>query len=434
MKSTDVREDRLRRAFAMFALVFAGEAIFALPFVLARVFRPTLLELFGLTNLELGMAFAVYGVVAMLAYFPGGPLADRFAPRNMMCLALVATGVGGLAMASIPPVGVLRVLYGYWGATTILLFWAPLIRATRHWADGQSPGTAFGLLDGGRGLVAAGIGTVAVVLYASLLPDPPEIATPELRTEALRRVIVVFTLTTLGTGLLVWFALPASQADRGEARQPFRIAQLVHVLVMPTVWLQAVIVVCAYVGYKALDDVSLYANEVLRLDEVRSAQVSAVTLWVRPISAVIAGWIADRWGVARMTILSFAVLAMSAAVMATGLLRPGMVTPFFVMLLTTSTAVFALRGLYFAIMDEGRVPFALTGTAVGLVSVLGYTPDVFMGPLMGVLLDATPGATGHRHVFGVITGFACVGLLASLVFPRVARGRPPVFRSRGRIT
>jgi hypothetical protein len=64
------------RAIAMLALVVAGEAVFFLPFVLPRIFRPTLLEVFALTNLELGIAFSVYGVVAMLAYFPGGPLAD----------------------------------------------------------------------------------------------------------------------------------------------------------------------------------------------------------------------------------------------------------------------------------------------------------------------------------------------------------------------
>ncbi len=32
----------------------------------------------AITNTQLGDVFAVYGVMAMLAYFPGGALADRF--------------------------------------------------------------------------------------------------------------------------------------------------------------------------------------------------------------------------------------------------------------------------------------------------------------------------------------------------------------------
>lgn len=50
----------------MAVLILAGEAIFILPFVLARVFRPTLLEVFEITNFELGMYFSAYGIVAMV--------------------------------------------------------------------------------------------------------------------------------------------------------------------------------------------------------------------------------------------------------------------------------------------------------------------------------------------------------------------------------
>ena len=62
----------------MVALIFAGEAVYALPFHITRFFRPTVLEVFNLTATELGAAQGVYGVVAMLAYFPGGPLAVSY--------------------------------------------------------------------------------------------------------------------------------------------------------------------------------------------------------------------------------------------------------------------------------------------------------------------------------------------------------------------
>jgi hypothetical protein len=41
------------------ALIAAGEAVFLLPFVLDRVFRPTFLDVFGVTNLQLGTAFSL---------------------------------------------------------------------------------------------------------------------------------------------------------------------------------------------------------------------------------------------------------------------------------------------------------------------------------------------------------------------------------------
>ena len=64
-------------------LILAGEAVFILPFVLPRIFRPTVLDVFQLTNVELGFCFSVYGLVAMVSYLFGGPLADRYPPRKL---------------------------------------------------------------------------------------------------------------------------------------------------------------------------------------------------------------------------------------------------------------------------------------------------------------------------------------------------------------
>ena len=151
-----------KRFVAMLALIIAGETIFFLPFVLARVFRPTILLVFNLTNFELGTIFSVYGVVAMLSYFFGGPLADKFPVGKLMSIALATTALGGLVMATIPTLENMKLLYAFWGLTTIFLFWAALIRATRQWGGEKLQGSAFGFLEGGRGLAAALIATVEI--------------------------------------------------------------------------------------------------------------------------------------------------------------------------------------------------------------------------------------------------------------------------------
>ncbi len=403
----------------MLALIFAGEAIFFLPFVIARVFRPTMLEVFGITNLELGLAFSAYGVIAMLAYFPGGPLADAFTPRKLMVIALWSTALGGLVMATIPLLASLRWLYAYWGLTTILLFWAALIRATRELGGPSSSGTAFGMLDGGRGLVAAASGSVAVVIFAAFMPDDVDTATLALRTAAFQRVILVFTVLTAAAGLLIWIALSKEPSPNDGPRSEMAWGGIGAVLTMPVVWLQALIILCAYVAYKGLDDLSLYAREVLEYDEVESAYVSTMSMWVRPIAAVSAGWIADRYRMSAMTSISFVLLAIGCSVLASGTLQPGMTFAFFTTITATSAAVFALRGLYFAIMQEGHVPIHFTGTAAGIVSAVGYTPDIFMGPLMGKLLDDYPGVLGHQRVFTLVAIFAIAGFIASVTFARL---------------
>jgi nitrate/nitrite transporter NarK len=401
----------------MASLIISGEVIFTLPFVVARIFRPTFLEVFGLSNFQLGSAFSLYGVVAMLAYFPGGPIADRFSGRRLMTAALVATSAGGFLFGTIPSLSTLTILYAFWGLTTILLYWAALIRATREWGGANNQGRAYGLLDGGRGLTAAVLASITVAIFAALLPLDVDTATLEQRTSALSIVIWIFTGLTLVTAIFVWFAVPDSRpqgTDEGGARTAWKGIR--KVLGMPQVWLQAVIVVCAYVAYKGTDDFSLYASDAFGYDDVTSARLATISFWVRPIAAVAAGFLGDRIGPSRAILLSFGILATGSVVISLGLVKPGIYWMLVSIVVGTSVGIYALRGLYFAVFNEARVPIGLTGSAVGVVSVIGYTPDVFMGPLMGHLIDRSPGALGHQHVFAVIAAFAMIGILATLLF------------------
>ena len=67
-----------------------------------------------------------------------------------------------------------------------------------------------------------------------------------------------------------------------------------------------------------------------------------------------------------------------------------------------------------------KIPLAITGTAVGLISVVGYTPDIFVGPIMGYLLDSSPGIIGHQQVFMMLALFSALGLIASIRFSRLS--------------
>lgn len=402
----------------MACLIIAGEAVFGLPFHVTRFFRPTVLQVFDLTNTELGTVQASYGVVAMLAYFPGGPLADRFPARRLLVASLLSTSAGGVFFATLPAFRSLCALYAFWGLTTILLFWAALIRATREWGGEHKQGRAYGILDGGRGLFAAVLAAATVFLFQVLLPDDPSTATPIERTRALRGVIYAYTSATAGAALLCWFFVPEqhSRLERGRAWTNIRT-----VVRLPTVWLQAIIVVCAYVGYKGIDNYSLFAVEGYGMNEVEGARVSALSAWVRPVAAMAAGWLGDRITSSRVCGLCFAMLVGSYAWFAVALPRPSVTWVLYANVLVTCAAIFGLRGVYFALFQEASLPLAVTGTAVGLVSVIGYTPDVFVNLVAGWFLDHSPGVAGHQHFFAFLGAFAALGLLASVAFQRGER-------------
>ena len=399
----------LSRIFLMTTLVLAGEIVFMLPFGLTRFFRPSLLEAFNITNTQLGDIFAAYGVLAMIAYFPGGALADRFSARSLMTISLLATGLGGIYMATYPgPLG-LTVLFGYWGITTVLLFWAALIRATRDWGGDNAQGQAFGILEGGRGVTAALLATIGVALFAIYMPAELSTVSEEARREALRQVILLYSGATMVTAVLTWFAIPAVRHIGDSARSLFKGA--VSVLDRPLVWAHAAVIICAYCGYKGLDNYSIYAHEILGMDEVDAAKLSTAGFYIRPIAAVAAGLLADRWSAASTLRLCFVLSLISCIFL--GFVAPVGNALFIIFgnLFVSFAAVFALRGVYFALLEENSVPPFLTGAVAGPVSFVGYTPEIFFGPITGRILDANPGAVGFQHYFLFLAAVAGIGIV-----------------------
>lgn len=418
-----------QRALYLFTLIMASEAIFALPFHLARFFRPTVLEVFQLTATELGAAQGIYGIVAMLAYFPGGLIADRVAVGKLLALSLWLTAAGGIYLATFPNYTGALWLWGFFGLSTILFFWAAMIRACREWGGETTQGQAFGLLEGGRGVLAALLASLGVLLFS--LSFSGDYATASLADKAsvLTQVIYGYTMVTAATGFLVWWVfvdrtaalhqptyqarLPPSNSIINPHSESSLSNSLSAVARMPAIWLQAVIIICAYVGYKGLDNYSLFAVQAYGLDEIEAAKIVAISAWLRPIVALAAGLVGDRFGGAKTLLALFCLLLGCDLFFA---LTTPVTGASYVMLgntVITCIAIFGFRGLYFALYEETKVPAALTGTAVGFVSVLGFTPDIFVAYVAGVLIDGSPGLAGHQHFFWFLATFAAIGVIAS---------------------
>lgn len=402
-------------------LILAGEAVFILPFVLQRIFRPTFLEIFSINNEDIGYCFSVYGIVAFFSYLFGGPLADKFKPKNLMSIALILTALGGIYFASYPEYKYLKFLYGYWGFTTIFLFWAAMIKATRIWGGKDRQGMAFGFLDGGRGLVAALFGSLGVFIFAYFIETDISEATLINRQNAFKYVILISSTIVALIGVLVYFFLGSLQSEEATEKTNITIADIKKVLKFKTVWLLMIIILCAYTGYKATDIFTLYTKNVMNYDDIKSAKVGTSLLYLRPIIGVTIGLLADRTRASLWLIIGFALAVIASLIFASGIITEGDTVLFIINIILIAIGVYSCRVLYFATLEEAKIPLVLTGTTVGLVSIIGYTPDIFSGPMFGILLDNKNKILGLQNAFIVLTVFSIIGLVASYLFYRISK-------------
>ncbi len=396
--------------------MLAAESIYILPYVLARVFRPTFLDVFNLTNLELGGLFSIYGVVAFFSYLYGGVLADRYSPRKLLSISLIFTSLGGLIMMTYPSYLIMQLLFAYWGFTTVFIFWAPMLKATRAIGGVKMQGKTFSFLDGGRGVVASSIGLIGVLIFSILITEDVSSLTLSEKQEVFKYVIGASSLIVFIIGIVVYTYLKIELKD-DEKIGNFK--SLLELAKLKSVWLISFIILCAYMGYKITDVYSLYASEVMKFDEIDAARVGALQQYLRPIVCISVAFFTDKNGNINNILIGFLVMMLGSILFASGLIKVSMNILFIISLIIVATGTYAIRGLYFSILKDGKIPYILSGTAIGLISIVGYSPDIFATPLYGYLLDNFPGIRGHQYVYLILFISSIVGIYVSLKFKKL---------------
>ncbi len=393
----------------MAVLSISGGVIFYLPFLQEVYYKP-LADALALDNAQVGSLLSVFGVTAMLSYVPGGWLADRVSPRILLTSSLLLTGGTGFYFATFPSYAISLALHALWGITITLLFWGSMIRVTRNWAPPEEQGKAFGILETGRGFGEV-LSMMAFLAVFGILGS---------NQFALSMVIVQFSALIFILGVLAWFTIDDQAGGQNVADDQPKVGmkEIVAVLKMPTVWLIAIVILTGYCAYWGTFRFTSYSSDIFLMSVTMAAALSVGKLWMKPIAALSAGFISDKFGIAKSVAFLFVVLIASFSLFALMPGTPSLLPAMIVNVAVASLAIFAMRGIYFALLEEGGIPLVVTGTAAGIISVVGYTPDIFMPLLGGVLLDRYPGPEGYRLFFLTVAGICTIGLVATLLLYR----------------
>ena len=396
---------KVRHWLIMVVLSFSGGIIFLLPF-LFEVYYRSVADALGLTNTEMAILFSAFGVTSLIVYFPGGWLADRISPRKLMTSSLLTTGLGGLWFATLPTYEIVVAIHIFWGVSITLLFWGAMIRVTRNWAPPDQQGKAFGVLETLRGIGEASTHSVLLFVFAWLGSTE----------QALTVVITQLSLVIIALGVLSWFVIEDVSRDGASNNEMASVTlrDIVAVLKMPVIWLIAIVVLCAYCAYWGSFTTTPYSSDIFMTTVAVAGVISVGRMWLKPIAALIAGFVADAFGIAVSVAVLFAVLVVCFSTIGLISPEPGKLPVVLINVAIVALAVFALRGIYFALLEEGGVPLAVTGTAGGIISAIGFTPDIFMPIFFGVITDSYPGADGYRYFYLVTSGFCAVGLVAAM--------------------
>jgi nitrate/nitrite transporter NarK len=151
------------------------------------------------------------------------------------------------------------------------------------------------------------------------------------------------------------------------------------------------------------------------MDHVDAASFTSISAYLRPVGAILAGLVADRFSASKTIQVNFLLLAILYGLMSISWDASLLYNLAMFNLITSYLAVYALRGVYFALVEESKVNASLTGTAVGFISFIGYTPDIFFASVSGRILDANEGIKGFENYFLFLMFIAITGLIVAIM-------------------
>lgn len=389
------------------ALMFSS-VIFSIPYILWTFYVP-MQNAFEVSHSSLAFLMTMYGAVAIPSYLFGGFIADKFSPTKLIFFALLGVGALGLYYATIPPFQVVLVIQFFMALLSIGVYFPALIKATRFISDTMGQGLGYGALEGGRKLSYFVFNAMFIAGFQAAGEG----------VDGLKRAIFIIALQCLAMSIIIFFTFRKVNYNKmveAKVGDKVDLKKVIPLLKKPVVWYIALIILLIYVSSAIQGYVTPYLIQVFGMGEGASDWFFTFTQFAAPLIVVLGGFLTDRLGIGKAMLILQGFLALTIAALRFVPGAPEYLTVAMVALLVFLVSLYVVRGIYWALVSYAKIPKLITGTALGVMMMICYTPDFFMYNLAGGILDSRGTVEGYQIIFTImfVCALASLGLMVLL--------------------
>lgn len=399
---------KVKKYLTVMTLGLAGGSIYFLPYI-KYIFYDAQIASMGITNTQSGLLLTMYTIGNMILYIPGGIIADKVSPKKALVVSLLSTAALVYIYAFTMNFQIAMVIWTALSFSTAFVFWSSLMKAVRIIGTEEEQGFMYGLYYACNGITAALTNTIALNVYKT--------AGGDVKTGFFRAVLVGGSMAVLAAVLLM-FLMDGKKKEEAVSDEPkFQMRDVGKLLKNPFVWIVSFTILCGYGFYTSISYFNPYLTEVMGVSPESSGFISIVRNYLLLLLAPVGGLIADKLFHFTCKWLCTSFLAL-AALFGAVLILPSDISPLAASLYTLIPGAFAMMmyGVVFSTVSEAGIPRAMTGTVIGIASIIGYMPDSIYSVLFGKWLD-TYGGAGYNYIFGFLAASGVVGaVLAMLVY------------------
>ena len=410
-------KSKMQRYIILIFIALAGGVMTKLPY-LGDTYFIALEKATGATRTQMGLLWSAYGFINFLTYFPGGVLADKFSAKKLVLVACFGTAAIGVWYSFLPSFGWLVVIHCALAITTVFVFWAAMEKTVMMQGTKDEQGKMFGFFEGTRSL----IGMIAIFLSVFVFDHfADEVA-------GFRGVILYYSCLLALAGILIALFLRDPSAEEKKAagleekkedkKKTYNKKDVVALLKYPQIWMCGLIAFCSYASNCFASYINPYFVEAFGASSSQAAVLTTIRSTVMcVIGSYLAGFLADKMG-SRVKYMGINFIGMTITSLLLIFAPKGTQSGFYMFFISTVVlgfCAYSVKSLYFATIKDVGIPHKLAGTGAGIVSLVGYAPEMFVYIIIGNIMDKVDKFTGYRINFWCMVGCGIAGVICSLV-------------------
>lgn len=402
-------------------LISMGSSVVYTPMYLKNIFYDPLMQAIGCSNADLGMMVSMYGIAAVVCYLPSGIVADKFRMRTLATVGFIGTAALTFVYAALPSLVVCYIIFLGMGVTSILIWWGTRYKVIRLCCEENEYSQKIGISYSIYGLAGLVVGLVNTAIVASFADA----------VTGVRVMIVFLGAILLIMGVLSYILIPDFKGEISQNSGLFDLKDAVEAFKWPGVIWAALTMFFVYSVYQGATYTTPYMTQAFGADDTLVNVIGLIrTYGIGLLAGPVVGWLATK------------IKSASKAMVICFLLSIGLLIGFIIMPTTAGVAVVASMVVLFGFttygafsigsspLSEIKMPMRIFGTATGLLSVIGFMPDMFIHAWYGSMIDAK-GLDAYPQIFGIETALAVIGIFCLAMLLRTVKKHSQQIETEG---
>lgn len=416
----ETTKKRIDKKWISFGTLMLGAGtIYKLGFMKDAFYVP-MQEFMGLSHTQIGVAMSVAGWISTFGFLAAILVVDRISKKILIPVSLMGICVSGLFLSTFPSYPVFLLIYCLLAIFADMLYWPTMLKTVRLLGNEDEQGRMFGILEAGRGLMDTIVAFCALGIFSAMGST----------AAGLRAAILFYAILPGVISIVAFFLLDNDKKEEApvktEKSEKKNDGTILRALKNKNIWLVSFNVFFVYSVYCGLTYFIPFLSDAYALPAALVGVYGIINQYaLKMLGGPIGGFVTDKvlHSATKYLSICFVIVACMLGVFAFLPHQSMSVILGMIITLTISAFLFSMRAIFFAPMDEVKVPRDITGSAMSIGSFVGYLPGAFMYAVYGGILDKVPGVAGYRIVFIVMACFAVVGALLSAYILRVIKAQ-----------